>query len=75
MVLEYNDSIMTKHGLVTITYDEDGSLRIEGPKKVISGIVGGLGGEEGDKAWVTSSELNTSAKIIFTLLKLSKQRI
>lgn len=50
--------------------EESPSFKIQGPKTLMSKVVGGIGGENETDAWVTEKELNTEAKRMFAILEV-----
>lgn len=50
--------------------EENPQFKIQGPKQLLSKVIGGLGGENETEAWITEKELNTEAKRMFAILEV-----
>ena len=66
--------INSSKGPVYIEFEEN-NFRIEGPKEILSKVVGGLGDENETIAWVTEKELKTEEMRIFAVIEIMKHSV
>jgi hypothetical protein len=70
---KYDFEFETSKGNVKISFtdDEDNSeFKIEGPKELISSVIGGIGDDDGKVAWATEKNLDTESKRLYAVLKV-----
>ena len=69
---KYEFTFETKKGNVKVSFtdDENSEFKIEGPKEIISSVIGGIGDEDEKKAWATEKNLDTESKRLYAVLKV-----
>lgn len=69
---KYDFIFETKKGDVKISFTDDDKpeFKIEGPKEIISSVIGGIGDEDESKAWATEKNLDTESKRLYAVLKV-----
>lgn len=64
----------TAKGEVVISFEdsEKPQFKIQGPKEIISKVIGGIGSENETEAWATEKDLKTEAQRMFAVLEVMK---
>ncbi len=56
--------------VVTIECNDDGTLKVNGPKKIISNAIGGRGDEDETEAWFQDKDVKTPSEAVSNVLEI-----
>ena len=68
-------TIQSEKGTCTVECGDDLSLKVKGPKNIISDSIGGIGDENETEAWFQDKDFKTASEAVSNILEILKTMI
>jgi len=63
-------SIKSKKGIITVECGDDKTVKVKGPKTIISGAIGGRGDEDEKEAWFQDKDVKSASEAVSNILEI-----